>query len=356
MKRLLKPSKLQWYAFLATMPLSAAIINYILFERAIYHEFIYWTFSFPLIFLLGYLAWYFHLSVGDWLKRKYQEPGQFRTRLIIEIILIFALTSFCTYILIWIFAYFRILGYSWDPADFQQGLLVCCSFTLLIHTLYEADYTFLRYRESAEERQRFLQMSQYQEFDSMKNLVNPHFLFNCLNTLSSLISEDRDKAGKFLEELSKVYRYLLRNNRETLSSIQDELRFIRSYYELLKTRHENALELNIDIDDRHLNYMIPSLSLQLLVENAVKHNIILTDRPLIIDIFVTDGDRLIVNNNLQRKIVNVKSNRVGLENIRSKYRLLNQEGFQVIEDERNYTVVLPLIWHNNIHQFINALP
>lgn len=347
MKRWVKPSKLQWYAFLASMPLAAAIFNYILFDQRIYSDPRYWIYSFPVILILGYLAWYLHLMTGNWLKRKYAEVGQVRKRLLLEILLMVALTIFCIYTLMWVYAELEFLGYQWDFNDFKLGLLVCGSFTLLIHTLYEADYTFLRYKESVEERQGLLQMAQYQEFDTIKNLVNPHFLFNCLNTLSSLISEDRDRAGQFLGELSKVYRYLLRNNRETMSNMEDELRFIRSYYELLKTRHESALELNIDVEPGYYKYLIPSLSLQLLVENAVKHNVILPDRPLVIDIFVTEGERLIVNNNLQRKIANVKSNHIGLENIRAKYRLLKREGFQVIEDEKNYTVVLPLIWQNS---------
>ncbi|MDX2046380.1 MAG: histidine kinase, partial [Chitinophagaceae bacterium] len=177
--------------------------------------------------------------------------------------------------------------------------------------------------------------------------VNPHFLFNCFNTLSSLISEDRKKAEKFLNELSKVYRYLLRNNEDGLSTVENEIRFIRSYYQLLQTRHGEAVQVNIEIDKRYEPYLLPSLSLQLLVENVVKHNALSKNKPLVIDIFTTAGNKMVVNNNLQRRTIKAPSNKVGLENIKAKYSLLKQDGFQVMEDEKNFTVVLPLIWNNS---------
>ena len=204
-----------------------------------------------------------------------------------------------------------------------------------------------RYKESVEEKQDIEQLSIYQEFDSLKSQVNPHFLFNCFNTLSSLIAEDRKRAEKFLNELSKVYRYLLRNNEDGLSTVENEIRFIQSYYQLLQTRHGEALRINIEIDKRYDTYLLPSLSLQLLVENVVKHNVLSRNKPLVIDIFTTAANRLVVNNNLQRRTVKAPSNKVGISNIRSKYELLKQPGFQVMEDDKNFTVVLPLIWNNN---------
>jgi LytS/YehU family sensor histidine kinase len=191
-------------------------------------------------------------------------------------------------------------------------------------------------------------MSLQQEFDVLKSQVNPHFLFNCFNTLSSLINEDAKKAELFLDELSKVYRYLLRNNEAGLSTLQNELKFIESYFRLLKTRHGDAVQFQVEADKRYENYLVPSLSLQMLVENAVKHNVLSKNKPLMIDIFTAAGNKLIVNNNLQRRTVKGPSNRIGLDNIKMKYQLLAQKGFHVMEDEKNFTVVLPLIWNNNI--------
>jgi LytS/YehU family sensor histidine kinase len=175
--------------------------------------------------------------------------------------------------------------------------------------------------------------------------VNPHFLFNCFNTLSSLISEDKKQAEAFLNELSKVYRYLLRNNEDGLSSLQTEIKFIESYYQLLKTRHGEAVQIKIETDKKYDDYLLPSLSLQMLVENAVKHNVLSKNVPLTIDIFTTAGNKLIVSNNLQVRSVKGPSNKIGLDNIRAKYELLNQPGFQVLQARKSFSVVLPLIWN-----------
>jgi len=144
--------------------------------------------------------------------------------------------------------------------------------------------------------------------------------------------------------MSKVYRYLLRSNEDGLSTLQKELQFIRSYFKLLKSRYGNALEFKIEVDKKYETYLLPSLSLQLLIENAVKHNIVSKQLPLVIDIFTTTGNKLIVNNNLQLKLIKASSTGIGLENIKAKYELLEHPGFQVLEDDKNFTVVLPLLW------------
>jgi LytS/YehU family sensor histidine kinase len=217
--------------------------------------------------------------------------------------------------------------------------------TLMATSMWEADYTFKQLKTSYIEKERLQQLTINQEFEALKSQVNPHFLFNCFNTLSSLISEDRKQAEVFLNELSKVYRYLLRNNEDGLSTLQTEIKFIQSYYRLLKTRHGEAVQLEIEIDKKYEQYLLPSLSLQLLIENAVKHNVLSKKKPLVIDIFTTTGNKLVVTNNLQIRSIKGPSNRIGLENIKGKYELLNQPGFQVLEDPTSFSVVLPLIWN-----------
>ena len=158
---------------------------------------------------------------------------------------------------------------------------------------------------------------------------------------------DKEKADVFLNELSKVYRYLLRNNEQGLSTVENEVRFIKSYHKLLQTRHGEAVQLNVQIDKRYEPYLLPSLTLQLLTENVVKHNVLSKNKPLVIDIFSAAGNKLVINNNLQKRSLKAPSNNVGLQNIKAKYELLKQPGFQVLEDDKNFTVVLPLIWANN---------
>jgi acyl-CoA thioesterase FadM len=173
--------------------------------------------------------------------------------------------------------------------------------------------------------------------------VNPHFLFNSLNSLSALIDDDTRQASIFLDELSAVYRYLLRANDQVLTPLATELAFIRSYSHLLQTRHGNALRVRWQVDHPLLNRQLPPLTLQLLVENAVKHNVALPDQPLTIAITTDEHDRLQVRNNVQRKTVRVASNGVGLANIWSKYQMLNQPLPTILEDEGQFVVTLPLI-------------
>jgi two-component system, LytTR family, sensor kinase len=222
-------------------------------------------------------------------------------------------------------------------------------------SMWESVYTIKQWKNSLTEKEQLQQLTIQQEFETLKSQVNPHFLFNCFNTLSSLIVEDRKQAEVFLNELSKVYRYLLRNNEDGLSSLQTEIRFIESYYRLLKTRHGEAVQLSIETDKKYDHYLLPSLTLQLLVENAVKHNVLSKNKPLVIDIFTTAGNKLVVSNNLQLRTLKVPSNKIGLDNIKAKYELLNQPGFQVLKDKKTFSVVLPLIWNKAADEKIISL-
>lgn len=348
-KQWLPVSKLQWYAFLSTAPLLWLALNYILYGALILQDPAIWWRSIFLIGLPGLLCWYLQCLISRKLRQYFREVHQTDLRLSLQALLLLILVSGFVFLIFWAYDRIEWLHYEWKTQEVQLGLLLSLSLSFLVETLYEADYTFLRYQESLDDVESMEQQAEYQEFDTLKNLINPHFLFNCFNTLSSLISEDTQRANRFLDELSKVYRYLLLNNQQSVSALENEIRFIRSYYQLLKTRYGRALELNIDVAPHYQRYFIPSLSLQLLVENAVKHNIASNDQPLVIDIFTTGAGQLIVNNNLQRKPVPAVSTRIGIDNIKMKYQLLHQPGFQIIEDEKNFTVALPLIWDQPEH-------
>lgn len=177
--------------------------------------------------------------------------------------------------------------------------------------------------------------------------VNPHFLFNSLNSLSALIDDDTRQASVFLDELSSVYRYLLRANDQILTPLSTELAFIQSYCHLLQTRYGNAFQVEYQVDQPLLNSQLPPLTLQLLVENAVKHNVVLPDQPLTIAIRTDAQNRLQVSNNIQRKTVRVASTGIGLANILSKYQMLNQSLPIISEETGQFNVTLPLIAADN---------
>jgi hypothetical protein len=173
--------------------------------------------------------------------------------------------------------------------------------------------------------------------------VNPHFLFNSLNSLSSLIDDDPRRASQFVDQLSQVYRYLLRANEHSLTTLANELDFIRVYYALLKTRYGNALELDMLVSSESQTQLLPPLTLQLLVENAVKHNITSAKRPLRITIFTDKTGHLTVSNNLQRKKTPVISNGIGLSTILTQYQKLMQPVPKISENEAEFAVTIRLI-------------
>ena len=203
-----------------------------------------------------------------------------------------------------------------------------------------------RYREHLEADlalQRMQQEKTEMQMRALQSQINPHFLFNSLNTLSSLIDERPHQATDFVDELSTVYRYLLRSNETDLTPLSVELRFIHSYFHLLRTRFGNNVDLEVAIDIAYEEALLPPLTLQLLVENAVKHNVILPEQPLIIRIRTTNQQQLIVENSLQRKNLHVESTGIGLSNIATKYRLLNQPTPTIEEYKGWFRVTLPLL-------------
>lgn len=220
------------------------------------------------------------------------------------------------------------------------GALIYC---VLIVGVQEAAYYFARLIKAEKETEALKKENLQTQLESLKQQVSPHFLFNSLNTLSYLIGDDAKQAEKFLDELSKVYRYLLRNNENELTNLATEMQFIRSYFHLLKTRYGDSLHLQLAIEPRFEAYLLPSLTLQLLLENAVKHNIIHKTQPLTVQIITRPDGLLTVKNNLQKKVQNVPSTRIGLANIAAKFQLLNQREITVEETELEFAVTVPLM-------------
>ena len=225
----------------------------------------------------------------------------------------------------------------------------------LLYVVYEMYYYHKRLQQTEEQNRQLEKEKLWSQLEKLNQQVNPHFLFNTLNSLSSLITEDPAEADRYLNEMSKVYRYLLDNNKHELVTLQTELKFIHSFYLLLKLRYNKGIEMTLPGNAPFDDYLLPPLTLQLLVENAVKHNITSKDQPLQIDIEVADEGRLIVKNNLQRKKEKPVSHKIGLSNISDKYRLMQQEEV-IVKEERGYFLVsIPLI-HPSVDKTMFAFP
>lgn len=181
------------------------------------------------------------------------------------------------------------------------------------------------------------------ELQQLKGIVNPHFLFNNLNSLSALISEDPAKAEFFLDELTKVFRYLLRNNSNELTQLSAELRFIHSYYQLLQIRYGKSIEMTIEANESYDQLQLPPLTLQLLLENAVKHNQLHKEQPLRIQLYATGDKKLVMKNNIIPKNTPVESTGIGLQSINARYRMLEKQGISIEQNEKEFSVIIPLI-------------
>jgi LytS/YehU family sensor histidine kinase len=182
------------------------------------------------------------------------------------------------------------------------------------------------------------------QYEALAGQVNPHFLFNSLNTLSSLVREHQEKnALMYINRLSDIFRYVLDENNQSIKTLQEELKMIDSYRYLLKIRYENSLCFNVRIDEKYKSYLLPNLSLQPLLENTVKHNETSEDNPLVIDIYTTGDDQIVVGNRIQKKWNDDKSSGIGLKNLNSRYQLLFAKDIIVENDGLYFTVKLPLI-------------
>ncbi|MGB4845309.1 MAG: histidine kinase [Ferruginibacter sp.] len=343
--KLVKPNKIEWISFFALMPVIAGGCCFVLFGTGWFSSLNGWLYGFLYIMAVGLFVWYldvlFTRQIHD-MFTAYQHTVKRLLSLLIKQILLMALAVSLFIIGI---MQMPVEDFHASIAQFWMCFGISLGITCIAMIIWEGDYIFQQWKESICENEKYTQLGLQTEFDVLKSQVNPHFLFNCFNTLSSLITEDKQKAEVFLDELSKVYRYLLRNNEDGMTSLKNEIKFIGSYFELLKTRHGEAVQLQLDIDKRYDDYLLPSLSLQLLVENAVKHNSLSKNYPLNIEVFTTAGNKLIVNNNVQCRVQKAPSGKVGLKNISMKYELIRQPGFQVMNDGKSFTAVLPLIWN-----------
>jgi len=221
------------------------------------------------------------------------------------------------------------------------SLYILC--LIIILNIVDFGTVILReWRGSLAQAEKYKKESAEFEFEMLQAQINPHFLFNSLNTLSSLIYEDADRSAEFIRKLSDVYRHVLESRHKELISIREELSFIRSYIFLLELRFDKKLSIELLIDENVLENKIAPLSLQLLIENAVKHNVVSDRKPLHIKIN-NDSKYLVVENPLQPKAQKEKSNGMGLRNITSRYRALCGEDV-IISDKNNiFTVKVPII-------------
>jgi hypothetical protein len=225
-----------------------------------------------------------------------------------------------------------------QPRYYIISLLITLIISLFFHTIY----FYKKSQDNKVKEQQIIASTASAKFESLKSQIDPHFLFNSLNVLSSLIEENPENAQRFTTSLSKVYRYVLEQKDKELISVEEELSFAKTYMNLLKMRFENSLFYELPAQLPNVEAKVVPLSLQLLLENTVKHNIASEQKPLHIKIFF-EGDYLVIENDLRKKEVLQDRRGLGLQNIIDRYGIVTNRKVLVEQDERTYKVKIPIL-------------
>ena len=295
-------------------------------------------------FLYAIVLTFVNVSFFDYLNDKvvWKKYGKFR--LLIGIVGSIVLSMLAVFI-IRIITEMVMSGNTWNtfisnenPTFYAISMLI----TIVASVFFHAVYFYRASQNKKIKEQKIIAGTASAKFGALKNQLDPHFLFNSLNVLTSLIEEDPSQAQKFTTSLSKVYRYVLEQKNKDLVSVDEELQFARTYVRLLKMRFEDSIVFDIIEACSNPEAKIVPLSLQLLLENAVKHNVVTSERPLHIRVF-ENRSQLVVSNNLQEKQVVKKSSGVGLMNIKQRYEILSEKKVNIIKTASDFSVELPML-------------
>jgi len=238
----------------------------------------------------------------------------------------------------------HVIGYPNDFLQTFEGMLIMLIefvITIIISSILFSRTYFNAWRALAVNEERLKSESLAHQYKALQNQVNPHFLFNSLNTLSSLVYKDQDQAVKFIKQLSEVYRYVLEHKDAELVDFPTELTFVKNYVFLQKIRHRNSLNISYNISDKE-NALVVPMSLQMLIENCIKHNIVSEENPLIVEVSLNQG-YVVVKNNLQPKSSIEDTGGIGLQNLKSRYELLSEKPIIVEETKTEFIVSVPVL-------------
>lgn len=300
-------------------------------------------FDYLMSIVITFVVWEGNLRIDSWLNKKITWLKSPLKRLGIQFIMSLVFSFFGTYIPMKAFNTFVCV----IPPE-REGLLmnICLGagigVSIVLLTFEISTQFFNNWKSSLVEIEHYKTESVQAQLQNLKNQVNPHFLFNNLSVLSSLVYKDQDKAVDFINQLSKVYRYLLDNHNSELITLEEEMTFIKSYIYLLEIRFDSSIKFNLDISKDSLQRLIPPMALQILLENTIKHNEASENMPLTVNVIVKDNT-LEVSNNLQLRSNQEPSTKSGLNNIKQRFKYYTDLPVEIIQDEKQFKVILPLL-------------
>ncbi len=300
-------------------------------------------FDYLIAIVITFLVWEGNLRIDEKLNQKIPWISRPGYRLFVQFFIALIFSAAGVYVPMKIFNTFvciippereMILNYM----SLGVGLIV----SVIILTFEISGQFFTNWKESLVQIEHYKTENMRAQLLNLKNQINPHFLFNNMSGLSSLVYKDQDKAVEFINQLSKVYIYLLENHSNELVDLKTELEFINAYIFLLQIRFDKNIKFEINVPEKYKALSLPPMSIQMLIENAIKHNVISEEFPLTIQIGVEDT-KICVSNLIQLRAVTEESTRTGLKNIKDRYRFFSKTEPEILETEQSFSVKLPLL-------------
>ncbi|HET8860040.1 sensor histidine kinase [Marivirga sp.] len=326
--------KFLWIAFLATYSFLNIIVleGDRLFQAGLPYNYLFWT-----ILCLSFSVWMSNWLISKFLIQHFKKIHPLIKQFGSSVIFTFLISLLSVEITD------LLIG---DPFTYtRQNFLLTFAFTfrinLFLNTINAIFFFNRKYKEKELEAEKLKNINIGSQYERLNHQLNPHFLFNNLNALSTLMHDDVEKADIFLHKLSAIYRYISKNVNEELVSLEKELNFLNDYISLLEIRFKNSLLIEISLDKELSKLFIPPVVLQLLIENVVKHNFFTEEKPVKVKI-ENNGKYLKIINSIQPKTQDVDSMGIGLQNISERYRFLG-ETIKITETEKHFEVIIPLI-------------
>ncbi|WP_338871947.1 histidine kinase [Spirosoma sp. SC4-14] len=323
------------------IPFAVLLANLVFLKETQYNAQMYIVWSLVGI-VYGWIIWRVNRQWMLYVRRRYAYIKQTRLRVITTFAGYTVITGSLQAALIWLGHLTHLNNAPVTEQAYRKLIIVNLIWVVIVGTIYEVVYYLHKYRQALQEAEALKKAGLQRQYDRLKSQVNPHFLFNCLNSLSALIAEDRQRASAFLDELASVYRYMLQASQRPIVTLSDETAFLSAFCYLLDTRFGKTLRWQVWVDPSLLEYWLPPLTLQLLIENALRHNLLLVDQPLTICINTTSDGHLEVSNRIQRKKLKVPTQLGGLALLATRFDSLDLPRPVIEDDGHQFVVRVPL--------------
>lgn len=319
------------------------IMNLLIFGTCIFSSYRLFFESFFFNALYFFIIYAIFGSVAVLIHKRIPNAGDLFKRISIMLPVFYLMNIGALHGAFYLYKYNDLFDCKPVPDMLWYTILYGCIMSTVITFINEGMANWEKWKDSLAESDKLKNSYQRSKLLGLKGQINPHFLFNCFNTLSGLISENEEQAEKFLNEMTKVHRYLLRSDDDYLVSLRDEMKFAQSYLYLIKARFGDAIQISTDLSEASLNLMIPPLSMQVILENIIYTNALNKKEPLQIQIESDSANQLNIIHSLHEKTIISNLNvDEGLDNLMTKYKLLNSVSIQIKENGSQRNITLPL--------------